>query len=138
MSQYSQGGHISGGQQHPAQQGDWIGRQPSPGYPRPQGTPLGRIVAGVFLGLLAWSALMVVVMVVLGGLAATAISKTFDDTFDDTSISDNGTTPSSDESALSKECKASLDAGGSGTTGECDADDGTEIYDYLTELGRQP
>lgn len=62
----------------------------------PQGTPLGRIVAGVFLGLLAWT----VVMGVIGFILLSVVSNGSDDI--------NDLAPIFDSSSLSAQCEANL------------------------------
>lgn len=115
MSQYTQGGHVSGGEQFPIQPGERISRPPAPAQ---QGTPLGRIVAGVFLGLLAWTVTMVVLFFILAAVAASQVDDLFgtDDFGAEPSVSstepgiiDSGSTNSE---GISDECKADLDAGG--------------------------
>jgi hypothetical protein len=105
--------------------GDWQGRAPSTSSRGPQGTPLGRIVAGVFLGLLAWSIVMGVVGFILLSVAASKV----EDAFDESSFTDTST--STNDTGLSDECKAKIDAGHSaGESVECSGDDTALILEY--------
>ena len=100
---------------------------------------LGRIVLGVFLGfflaLLAWTAVLALIMV---GLAATAFNL-FENAVDD--VVNDRTSSSSDGSSLSAPCQALLDAGiATGNAAEaedavsspaCAGDNPAEILRYL-------
>lgn len=120
MSYPSSGTPMHGG--HPAQ-ADYYSRPPVTSSRGPQGTPLGRIVAGVFLGLLAWSALMLVVLFAFSLVAANFIS----DTFDDTGITDTST--DTEGTGLSAGCKAALDTGNLAPV-ECADDDPGAVSNY--------
>jgi len=109
---------------------------PQPGYPpAPTGTPLGRIVLGVFLGfslaLIAWTA---VVAVLVGILTATLVS-TFHDAVDD--FEDTGSSTSSGSSAgapdfgLTQACRDALDQDLDIKAPECRGADYGDIADYL-------
>jgi hypothetical protein len=113
MTQYTQGGHITSGQDYPTTSG--------PGGQ--QGTPLARIVLGVFLGLLAWSLVMCVAGAILLAVAANQVEDAF-----------NGDTGTSTSGTLSDACKATLNAGGDGTATQCATDDSGEVFRYIAEL----
>jgi hypothetical protein len=137
MSQYTQGGHVSGGDQFPVQPGERMARPPAPAQ---QGTPLGRIVAGVFLGLLAWTVTMVVLFLILAAVAANQVDDLFstDDLGADPSVSSTDPfateSESTDPSGISDECKADLDSGGLAAESiACLNDDTAAVLEYAKD-----
>jgi hypothetical protein len=84
-----------------------------------QGTPLGRIVFGVFLGLFLWT----IVMGVIAAVLLITLGDKISDAIDDAGLN----------SSLSQPCKASLDAGGVGTERPCTSDDATAIVRSLAQ-----
>jgi hypothetical protein len=108
--------------QHAPQQ-SW----PSGGYERPSrmtpgGAPLGRIVAGVFLGLLAWTAVMALVAYLVMGYVVNSFEKAYNDTGADTS--------STTSSGLSQECQDAIDANDDIST-PCLTDDQAKVGAYI-------
>jgi hypothetical protein len=95
-------------------QNDYYARPPSHISRGPRGTPLGRIVAGVFLGMMTWTIVMGVVAFVLLSMASARIQDAFNDA---------GT-------ALSEECKAAIDAKNGDIVTGCSNDDATTILKY--------
>jgi hypothetical protein len=117
---------------------------PQPAYPPvayPQsaatGTPLGRIVLGVFLGfslaLIAWTAVVAVLVAIL---TATLVS-TFRDAVDDIENTEPSSTssPSSDFN-LSQACRDALDQDFDIKAVECQGADYGDIADYLESKGQ--
>lgn len=102
---------------------DYFPGAPTPAHTSPQraqtGTPLGRIVLGVLLGLLAWTAIMAIIGAILLGI----IGNQVEDAFTDTSTSVGAD--------LSAPCRAAIDAGADpAETAQCDNDDTAAILAY--------
>jgi len=109
--------------QHAPGQWDEITHPPRPAGPTSSGTPLGRIVLGVFLGLLAWT----VVMGVISAILATTLWSSVSDDLDNSSTSSTPDVGSS----LSAPCRNALDQGATADSAECDSDDPATVIAYL-------
>lgn len=133
-AQHATGGQVSGGNplagfgipaDEPTTKTDYEQWRAAP----KQGTPLGRIVLGVFLGLLAWSLFCAVVA---GILLVTVLNQASDSS---SYFPAPGPTATTSASGLSSECMAAIDAEADAAAVDapvaCYGDDMQAVNDYI-------
>jgi hypothetical protein len=114
---------------------------PNEATPVVTGTPLGRIVLGVFLGfflaLLAWTAVVAVIMVAVTATFASVLHDAVDDIVDESSPTSSAAAPPSTLSVPCREAVVAVDAADERAveallnSPACAGDDSTAILEYL-------